>query len=47
MCCSDLVHDADFGASRYLDQGPFLKLHIKADQDTFKDLRLDSLHAPR
>jgi len=23
---------------RYTDQGPFIKLRIKADQDTFKDL---------
>lgn len=30
--------DADFGASRYTAQGPFVKLRVKADQDTFKDL---------
>jgi uncharacterized repeat protein (TIGR01451 family) len=31
-------HDADFSRNRYTDQGPFIKLRIKADQDTFKDL---------
>jgi uncharacterized repeat protein (TIGR01451 family) len=30
--------DRDFEASRYTAQGPFLKLRIKADQDTFKDI---------
>jgi len=30
--------DRDFSAARYTDQGPFIKLRIKADQDTFKDL---------
>jgi hypothetical protein len=30
--------DKDFEASRYTAQGPFLKLRIKADQDTFKDI---------
>jgi hypothetical protein len=33
--------DRDFSAARYTDQGPFIKLRIKADQDTFKDLGLD------
>ncbi|MBC7984118.1 MAG: OmpA family protein, partial [Candidatus Obscuribacterales bacterium] len=31
-------NDRDFQASRYTSQGPFIKLRIKADQDTFKDL---------
>jgi hypothetical protein len=39
--------DDDFSASRYTDKGPFLKVRIKADQDTFRDLRLDSLRATR
>ncbi len=39
--------DDDFAAGRYTDSGPFLKLRIKADQDTFKDLRLDSLRPSR
>lgn len=30
--------DDDFGASRYTAQGPYVKLRIKADQDTFKDV---------
>jgi len=33
--------DRDFSAARYTDQGPFIKLRIKADQDTFKDLGFD------
>ena len=28
-------------------QGPYLKIRIKADQDTFKDLSLDSLRPSR
>lgn len=39
--------DADFSASRHTAQGPYLKIRIKADQDTFKDLSLDSLRPPR
>ncbi len=39
--------DEDFSASRYTDRGPFLKVRIKADQDTFRDLRLDSLRPAR
>jgi uncharacterized repeat protein (TIGR01451 family) len=35
--------DDDFDASRYTAQGPFLKFRVKADQDTFKDLSLESL----
>src|SRR5882672_10498659 len=31
-------HDQDFSRNRYTDQGPFIKLRIKADQDTFKEL---------
>lgn len=31
-------HDEDFSQNRYTEQGPFLKLRIKADQETFKDL---------
>lgn len=39
--------DADFSASRHTSRGPYIAVRIKADQDTFKDLRLDSLRAPR
>lgn len=39
--------DADFSAARYTQRGPYVAVRIKADQDTFKDLRLDSLRAPR
>jgi hypothetical protein len=35
--------DKDYSASRYTAQGPFVKLRMKFDQDTFKDLSLDSL----
>lgn len=31
-------HDEDFSRNRYTDQGPFIKLRIKADQDTFKSI---------
>jgi hypothetical protein len=39
--------DDDFAASRHTAQGPYLKIRIKADQDTFKDLNLDSLRPSR
>jgi hypothetical protein len=39
--------DEDFASARYSDQGPFLRLRIKADQDSFRDLRLDSLRPSR
>jgi hypothetical protein len=39
--------DADFSASRHTAQGPYLKIRIKADQDTFRDLNLDSLRPSR
>jgi len=39
--------DADFSASRHTAQGPYLQIRIKADQDTFKDLSLDSLRPSR
>ncbi len=39
--------DDDFAATRYTAEGPFLKIRIKADQDTFRDLRLDSLRPSR
>ncbi len=39
--------DGDFSASRHTAQGPYLKIRIKADQDTFKDLSLDSLRPSR
>ncbi len=39
--------DQDFSASRHTAQGPYLKIRIKADQDTFKDLSLDSLRPSR
>lgn len=35
--------DKDFAATRYSAQGPFIKFRMKVDQDTFKDLSLDSL----
>ena len=39
--------DDDFSASRHTAQGPYLKIRVKADQDTFKDLNLDSLRPSR
>ena len=39
--------DDDFSASRHTAQGPYLGIRIKADQDTFKDLNLDSLRPSR
>ncbi|HEV7607246.1 MAG TPA: OmpA family protein [Steroidobacteraceae bacterium] len=39
--------DGDFSASRHTAQGPYIKIRIKADQDTFKDLNLDSLRPSR
>jgi uncharacterized repeat protein (TIGR01451 family) len=39
--------DADFSASRHTAQGPYLQIRIKADQDIFKDLNLDSLRPSR
>jgi uncharacterized repeat protein (TIGR01451 family) len=39
--------DDDFSASRHTAQGPYLSIRIKADQDTFKDLSLDSLRPSR
>ncbi len=30
--------DTDFSRNRYTDQGPFIKLRVKADQETLKDL---------
>lgn len=39
--------DADFEASRYTAQGPFIKFRMKADQDTFKDLSLSALRAKK
>jgi uncharacterized repeat protein (TIGR01451 family) len=38
--------DEDFSQNRYTEQGPFIKLRVKADQETFKDLAsgLASLH---
>jgi uncharacterized repeat protein (TIGR01451 family) len=39
--------DDDFSASRHTAQGPYLSIRIKADQDTFKDLNLDSLRPSR
>lgn len=39
--------DEDFSAARQMQRGPYIAVRIKADQDTFKDLRLDSLRAPR
>ena len=39
--------DADFSASRHTAAGPYLQIRIKADQDTFRDLNLDSLRPSR
>jgi uncharacterized repeat protein (TIGR01451 family) len=39
--------DDDFSQSRHTAQGPYLKIRIKADQDTFRDLSLDSLRPSR
>jgi uncharacterized repeat protein (TIGR01451 family) len=39
--------ERDFRANRYTASGPFLNFRIKADQDTFKDLSLATLRAPR
>ncbi len=39
--------DEDFSASRHTAQGPYIQIRIKADQDTFKDLSLDSLRPSR
>jgi uncharacterized repeat protein (TIGR01451 family) len=39
--------DDDFSQSRHTAQGVYLKIRIKADQDTFKDLSLDSLRPSR
>ena len=39
--------DGDFSQSRHTAQGVYLKIRIKADQDTFKDLSLDSLRPSR
>jgi uncharacterized repeat protein (TIGR01451 family) len=39
--------DDDFSASRHTAKGPYVKIRIKADQDTFKDLNLDSLRPSR
>ncbi len=38
--------DRDFAAGRQQQQGPYLQLRMKLDQDTFKDLRLDTLRSP-
>lgn len=40
------VVDRDFDDSHYLAQGPYLRIRIKFDQDTFKDLDLAVLHRP-
>ncbi len=38
--------ERDFAAGRQQQQGPYLQLRLKLDQDSFKDLRLDVLRAP-
>ncbi len=38
--------ERDFAAGRQQQQGPYLQLRLKLDQDTFKDLRLEVLRAP-
>jgi uncharacterized repeat protein (TIGR01451 family) len=40
-------NDKDFDDAHYLSQGPYLKLRIKFDQDTFKDLNLSSMRAQK
>jgi hypothetical protein len=40
------VTDTDFDDSHYLAQGPYLRVRVKFDQDTFKDLNLAALHRP-
>lgn len=39
--------DEDFSESRVTERGPYLRVRIKADQDSFRDLRLDSLRPGR
>jgi hypothetical protein len=39
--------DEDFSAGRRTERGPYISVRMKLDQDTFKDLRLDSLRPPR
>ena len=39
--------DDDFSAGRSTERGPYLRVRIKADQDSFRDLRLDSLRPAR
>ncbi len=39
--------DDDFASARQSERGPFLRVRIKADQDSFRDLRLDSLRPSR
>ena len=41
------LQDDDFAAGRSTARGPFIQIRVKADQDTFKDLRLDSLRPAR
>jgi uncharacterized repeat protein (TIGR01451 family) len=40
------VRDTDFDDSHYLAQGPYLRIRIKFDQESFKDLDLGALHRP-
>jgi uncharacterized repeat protein (TIGR01451 family) len=39
--------ERDFQANRYTASGPYLNFRMKLDQDTFKDLSLSALRAPR
>jgi hypothetical protein len=39
--------DEDFGATRQTMRGPYISVRMKLDQDSFRDLRLDSLRPPR
>lgn len=39
--------DEDFASARHSERGLFLRVRIKADQDSFRDLRLDSLRPSR
>ena len=41
------LQDDDFAAGRSTTRGPFIQIRVKADQDTFKDLRLDSRRLAR
>ncbi len=41
------LDDSHFEANRYTAHGPYLNFRMKLDQDSFKDLSLSALRAPR